>query len=370
MAEPIRVLQVVTQMNRAGLECLLMGIYRNIDRERIQFDFLTFRTTPGYFDDEIISLGGRVFYLSPITVLNMRESTKRVSNLLKKHPEYQIVHAHMNQWCGAIFKGAKKAGTPVRIAHSHTSLEKFSIKNSIKNLVKISTNFHATQRFAVSKKAGRWLFGKRAITEGKVTVWPNAIDCGKFQYSPETRKITRSELGLLNEFTLIHVGNLRPEKNHKFLIDILTQTKLKYSNTVLLLVGKDLLNGAIQSYARERQVERDIMFLGARNDIPELLQAGDVFVFPSFYEGFPVAVLEAQAADLPCVISNTITKEVCLTENIVQLPINKAKELWVKQISAFKDIIRTDNAELLRSKGYDIHALCKRMEVFYETSLS
>ncbi len=361
---PIRVLQIVTQMNRAGLESRLMDIYRNIDRNRVQFDFYTCCKEPGFFDDEIKTMGGKVYYNAPLDLKGIHRISNRFKLFLLDHREYKIVHCHLNQWCGVVLKGAEQANVPVRIAHSRTSLQKFTVKNCIKNLVKLSTNRYATHYFAVSRKAGEWLFGKRMLDSGKVEVWPNAIDCKKFIFNPQKRGKMRETLGLGNDLTLIHVGNLRPEKNHAFLFQIFKRVLEEQSSAKLVLIGRDMMDGAIQSLAREIGIDQSVQFLGSRSDVPELLQAGDVFVFPSLYEGFPGAVLEAEAAGLPCVISDSITDEVCITDNVKQLPLGDIRP-WVEEIMKMVQYQRKDTTGQLCSVGYDITNLAKNLVDFY-----
>lgn len=361
---PIRILQIVTQMTRSGLESRLMDIYRNIDRSRVQFDFYTCCKEADFFDDEIKAMGGKVFYNDPLDLKEIHRISNRFKLFLLKHTEYRIVHCHLNQWCGLVLKGAEQANVPVRIAHSRTSLQKFTTKNVIKNIVKLSTNRYATHYFAVSRIAGEWLFGKRMVDSGKVEIWPNAIDCKKFVFNLQKREKMRKMLGLGNDLTLIHVGNLRPEKNHAFLFQIFKQVLDEQPSAKLILVGRDMMDGTTQSLAKGVGIDKSVQFLGSRSDVSDLLQAGDVFVFPSLYEGFPGAVLEAQAAGLPCVISDTITDEVCITDNVKQLPLGDSS-LWVKEITKIAKYQRNNTISQLCSAGYDITTLAKNLVDFY-----
>ncbi|HOJ10332.1 MAG TPA: glycosyltransferase family 1 protein [Clostridiales bacterium] len=365
MSDPIKVLQIVTQMNRAGLESRLMDIYRNIDRSKVQFDFYTCRTEKGFFDDEIVSLGGKVFYSEPLYFKQIFNVPKRFYSFLSIYSEYKIVHCHLNQWCGAVLNGAEKANVPIRIAHSRTSLETKDLKNFIKNVIKFSVNKYATHRFAVSRKAGVWLYGKKVFDSEVVEIWPNAIDCSKFKFEPTKREEYRKELNLLDSFTLIHVGNIRPEKNHKFLIDVFKEIKKEQNNAKLLVVGSDYMSGEIHRYVEEHGVGKNVIFLGPRSDVSNLLQAGDVFVFPSLYEGFPGAVLEAQASGLPCYISDTITEEVCVTNLVKRISLQKPIEYWKEQILNNVNINRINTYDILKSSGYDIHSVSERYSFFY-----
>lgn len=357
MAEPTRVLQIVTQMNRGGIESRLMDVYRDIDRDKIKFDFYTCRHEPGFFDEEIRSLGGIIYYNSSLNIRHLFHITKQFQMFHLQHPEYQIVHCHLNQWCGLILAGAKKAGVPIRIAHSHTSLEKSNLKNIAKNLIKCPVNRTATCKLAVSKKAGEWLYGKRAVANGEVKVWPNAIDCEKFRYNPQKRENMRANLNLGNSLTIIHVGNIRPEKNHVFLLQVFSELLKSKQDAKLVLVGADHMNNFVQEEAIKLGIADSTLFLGSRSDIPDLLQAGDVFVFPSLYEGFPGAVLEAEAAGLPCIISNSITDEVCLTDKILRMSNSVHPLKWAEKISQLAALERMDTTALIIAKEYDIKRL-------------
>lgn len=365
MAAPIRVLQIVTQMNRAGMENRLMDIYRHIDKNKVQFDFYTCRTTPGFFDDEIKNLGGKIYYESSLSMKHLCGIPEKFSSFFRQHQEYLIVHCHLNHWCGLVLQGAKHAGIPVRIAHSRTSLEKNSLKNVIKNILKRKVSKTATHKFAVSQKAGKWLFGTKALANGEIIIWPNAIDCEKFRFDENNRKTTRKKLGLTNELVLIHVGNIRPEKNHMFLLKVFAEIKKKSKDAKMLIVGADYMNNVVQDEAVRMNMADDIMFLGARSDIPDLLLAGDVFVFPSIYEGFPGAVLEAQAAALPCVISDIITEEVCITEHITRVPLSKGPVEWAKKVLEAASKPRVDDIKTIMERGYDVHGLSRSLEEFY-----
>ena len=372
MSAPIRVLQIVTQMNIGGMESRLMDIYRHIDREKIQFDFYSCRQNPGAFDDEIISLGGKVYYNAPLTVKNLIAIPRRFWSFLNDHHNYLIVHCHLNQWCGLVLAGAMKANVPIRIAHSRTSLKQNSIKNFIKNIIRFPVNYTATHRFAVSDKAAEWLFGKRSVSSGRVQIWPNAINCSKYSYDISTRMRIRDYLNLGDSYTLIHIGNLRPEKNHMFLLQIFKLLKNQVSNCKLLLVGEDTLNGSIQKEAQRLSIINDVQFLGLRTDVSDLLQAADVFVFPSLYEGFPGAVIEAQSSGLPCIISNTITEEVAISKDVVQLSLSNV-DIWVQKIIEIKQQFPTRNSEhiitQLKTCGFDVIELSARMEQFYFTEV-
>lgn len=364
MEKPIKVLAVVCQMNRGGLECRLMDILRFIDKTKVSIDLFTYREDKGYFDDEVTALGSKIYYNKPLTVRNMISYSGYFADFLKKHPEYQIVHAHQDAWCSVFCKGAKMAGVPVRIAHSRTSIETFSIANLVKNLIKLPTTKYATHYFAVSGRAGKWLFGEKNVKKGLVQIWPNAIDTYPFRYKEQVRKMMQKELKIEGKTVLMHVGNFTPPKNHGFLLDVFACFVKRNPNAVLLLAGRGEHEG-LKEKAVQLEIADKVHFLGGRDDVEQLLQAADVFVFPSLFEGFPGAVLEAQAAGLPCVISDRITEEVCILPTVCRLSLQTDLEKWCDEIERVLRLPRTDSIPVIEKAGFDIRSMVVELTKFY-----
>lgn len=361
--EPMRILHVVNILNRGGMESRLMDVYRHLDHERYQYDFYIESGTPGMFDEEVINLGGRVF-LSKNKLKHNVPSFRAFYDFLKLYPEYKIIYAY-NQWSGFYLKEAKRCGVPHRIANARTSIQTKSLKNSIKNIVKFNVNKYSTLQFAVSKKAAVWLFGEKVVNSGRVKVWPNAIDTEKFKFSKDIRLEVRNELGLGDEFTVIHVGNIKFEKNHPFLLRVFSEIKKSEHKAKLLLIGNGNIDNLVPQI-NELGIENSVICLGVRQDIPRLLQAGDVFIFPSFYEGFPGAVLEAEASGLPCIISDSITDEVILTEHIVAMSLNDGPENWAKSACKIINTNRPEAWRKIKKAGYDITDLVNNNYKLYE----
>ena len=361
MTEPFRILHVVTILNRGGMESRLMDQYRNLDRNRFQFDFYVESGKHAVFDTEVEQLGGQVFYPETLGRHGM-PNFRSWKHFLDGHP-YGMVFAY-NQWAGWYLREAKKHQIPARIAYARTSLQTVSAENIIKNIIKLNVNRYATHKFAVSKKAGTWLFGEKAVENSEVRVWPNAIDTEKFRFEKSTRDRIREELGFGDESVVMHVGNLRMEKNHPFLFEVFAALVKIHPDMKLVLVGKgtmDQFNEKLDSLG----IRDKVIHLGVRKDVPDLLQAADVFVFPSFYEGFPGAVLEAETSGLPCFISDTITEEVVLTDQVKQLSLKEAPAKWAERISEALGKPRMDCVDAIKAAGYDIHELSQRMEAFY-----
>lgn len=361
MGEPIRVLQVVTHMNRGGLETMLMNYYRNIDRNKIQFDFLTHRpeNEKKDYDDEIRSLGGKIYHM-PVLNPFSRSYMKALDDFFKEHKEYKIVHSHLDCLSAYPLKMAKKNGVPVRIAHSHNTSQEKNLKYLIKDYSKKQIPKYATHLFACGKEAGEWMFGKH-----KFQIMNNAIDAKKFIYNEEVRKQKRQELGLENKFVIGHVGRFNLQKNHEFLIRCFKDFVKTNKDAVLILIGNGELQDKIKQQVKEYQIEDNVKFLGLREDISQLLQAMDVFVFPSLFEGLPVTLIEAQAAGLPCVISDMITDEIMITDSISKISLDGDIQKWNQMILKYKGMKRKNTMSEIVAHGFDIEKNARWLEEFY-----
>lgn len=368
--KPIRVLAVVHRMERGGMESRLMDILRNLDYQKISIDIFTTCKKPGIFDTEIKCLGSEIYYNPELSVKNMIGYVDFFKSFLKQHPEYNIVHTHQNAWCSVFCKGAYLAGVPVRIAHSRTAVSTLTLKNIVKNVIKIPTCHYATHYFAVSKPAGKWLFGKKNMESGKVRIWKNAIECQKFRYDPVVRYEKRKLLGIQDKEVIMHVGNFTRPKNQEFLIEVIRHFKELESNCILFFVGGETADG-LQKKAIEKVKEYNlsdrVCFLGNRDDVNELLQAADVFCFPSLFEGLPGAVLEAQAAGLPCVISAAITEEAKVLSTTKMISLKAGVNVWCQEIMNSLTIERRDTFDEMVHAGFDIRILTRELTKFYET---
>ena len=373
----IKVLQVFTMMDRGGSESMIMNYYRSIDREKIQFDFLVHRKEKCDFDDEIKNLGGEIYKLSPINPIFPVKYYEQLRLFFSTHNEYSIIHSHLNTFSCFPLKIAKEFNIPIRIAHAHIAIEnikfsdlklsKESLTDTIKKLIKFrlkNQNLkNATHYFSCGDKAGKWLFGE----DYKFYNMNNAIDTEKFVFNPVIRKEYRQRMDLEDVFVIGHVGRLNTQKNHLFLIQVFANILEKYPNSRLILVGGGPLHmkEKIADEITRLKIEDKVMLLGVRSDIPELLQVFDVFVFPSFYEGLPVTLIEAQAAGLKIFASDTITKEVCLTTNLEFLSIKQTPTFWASKIIKEKAYKRIGDKQQVVNGGYDIVANSKKLQDFY-----
>lgn len=362
--EPIRVLQVVTIMNRGGLETMLMNYYRKLDKSKIQFDFMTNRAERGHYDDEIEALGGKIYRLSPIKPGNYNKYFKELDRFFNEHKEYKVVHSHINENSGFVLRAAKKAGIQCRIAHSHLSDLKFDYKYPFRVYARRNLKGNVSEYFACSKRAGEWLFGKEISNCGKVTVLNNAVDTEKFRLNDEVRNKVRSELSIEGKKVIGHVGRFNPQKNHEFLIDIFNEIYKKDKDTVLLLIGDGYLKKKIEEKVNKLGLDENVKFLGVREDITELMQAMDLFLFPSQFEGLAVVMVEAQAAGLKVITSTGVTTESNITKNVKFVELDKGAEYWA-DIVLNSDFKKINNINLMIKKGYDSTNNVKWLSNFY-----
>lgn len=359
--QQIRVLQVVTYMGRGGLETMLMNYYRNIDREKIQFDFLVHRGFEADYDEEIKRLGGRIYRLDKLNPIS-RDYLNKLDFFFKEHQEYKIVHSHLDCTAGIPLKYAKKNGVPVRIAHAHNSNQTKNKKYLLKLYYKRMIPRYATDFYACAEAAGKWMFGKHEFI-----VLNNAIDTRKYCYNFEVAKKIRSELKISQETLVVgHVGRFDPQKNHGVIVQIFAEVLKKVPNAKLLLVGSGNLQDDVQKQVVSLGIQDHVIFTGVRSDVADLMQAMDVFLFPSLYEGLPVAIIEAQAAGLPCIISDKVPIECKKTDLVQQVNLTESYGVWAQTvISAAKKNKRRDTSEEIKNAGFDVCENARQLEVFY-----
>jgi glycosyltransferase involved in cell wall biosynthesis len=364
MHKPIRVLQVVTIMNRGGLETMLMNYYRQIDRSQIQFDFIVHRNEKGHYDDEILNLGGRIYRMPPIRPGSYRQYFKQLETFFSQHSEYKVVHAHNNENSSFVLRAAQRAGVPCRIAHSHLSDLGIDLKLPFRLYARYVMKDYPTEYFACSRKAGQWLFGKEKME--RVKVLNNAVNVSDFRFHEVTRMRIRKELGLENQLVIGHVGRFNKQKNHDYLIDIFNEVVAKHPNSTLLLIGEGDREEQIKQKVFQYGLESKVLFLGVRSDIAQLMQGMDLFLFPSLFEGLPVVLVEAQAAGLKCMVSDSITKESDLTGRLEFISLQEQPEQWAAKIlqSTYEHLDTTDQ---LRTHGYDSFTTSKWLSDYYSS---
>lgn len=364
MNKPIRVAQIMGKMEKGGVESVIMNYYRHMDRDKVQFDFFVDSDSNCPQEEEIKALGGRVYKISPY-----QHITKNLGDMKKifRKNKYQIVHSNLTTMSVFSLFEAKRCGVPVRICHGHSTSCKGDVKRNImKNVLKPFSKLFATEYFACSKYAGKYLFGNRAFKKGEVNVVSNAIDADKFKYNKFVHDEMRKKLGIEDKFVIGHVGRFVYPKNHSFLIDIFNEIHKRNKDSVLVLVGEGPLEKEAKRKVHAMNLDDCVLFLGAHNDIEKYYQAFDAFVLPSFYEGMPVVGIESQAAGLPCVYSDAVTKDVKLLDTTKMLNINSSAKHWAKCILAqHSPVDRDKSVNIVKKEGFDIVSEAKKLQNFY-----
>jgi glycosyltransferase EpsF len=366
MKKKIRVLHIVGAMNRAGTETMLMNIFRNIDRSKIHFDFLSFSSEPAHYDEEINRLGGLVIRISKT------QSILGLVKTIRKYGPYDVVHSHTLFHCGIANLAAKIAGVKIRIAHAHTTLDRNDTLLRLFYIfsMRALTKLTSTHYLACSKQAGEYLFGSATEENQKYMYFPNLIDYSQF----ESRKVDevasfKKKLGLDDKKVIGHIGRFIEAKNHQFLLKVLKLTIKKDDTYRLLLVGDGDLRESIHESAKKEGLLEFVQFVGIRDDIATMLQSMDVFVFPSIYEGLGLVLLEAQASGLPCIVSEAIQPEADLQLGLfTKLSLKDAPDLWAEKVI---DITNRNQMEtpMIRStfenSGYSLSkGISKLVEIY------
>ncbi|PRR91439.1 glycosyltransferase family 1 protein [Bacillus atrophaeus] len=356
-----RVLHILSGMNRGGAETMVMNLYRKTDRTKVQFDFLTHRDDPCAFDEEILSLGGRLFYVPSIGQTNPVTFVRNVRRVMEDNGPFDAVHAHTDFQSGFIALSAKLAGVPVRICHSHST--SWKVRSNwisrmqlfvFRRLILAS----ATSLCACGEEAGRFLFGRSKMEQQKVHLLPNGIDLDLFSGGETNADEEKQARGIaLNRLIIGHIGRFTEEKNHAFLLTLASYLRDQGCHFQMVLAGDGPLRPQLEEEADRKGLRSHVLFLGTAERIHQLMRAFDVFVMPSLYEGLPVVLVEAQASGLPCVISDGITEEADAGLGLMtRLNLSKPPQIWAEAVSRAAASARP-NRELVKAalakRGYD-----------------
>lgn len=386
MGEAVRVLHVLGNTNLGGAESRIMDLYRHTDRNRVQFDFLVHSGEEGFFEKEIRELGGRIFRVPRFRIYNYFSYRKALKEFFQKHHEFALVQGHMTSTAAIYLPIAKKAGVKKTAAHARSAGVDKGLKGTMTRFLRRNLADKADYLFTCSELAGISVYGEKAVREGKTIFIPNAIDCAGFTFDPEKRKKMREELGLADALIIGHVGRFHYAKNHEYLLRVFaelcrmsagaggstaeTGADQKYH---LILLGEGPLMEDTRKLAEELGVADKVHFLGNHKNIADYYQAMDYFVYPSRYEGMPGTIVEAQASGLPCLMSDTICREVIATELVETMSIEEEPKAWAEGLQRRIDALvsKQENREKYAAKmaaaGFDVQAQAERMMRFYES---
>lgn len=341
---PARVLQVFAALDSGGVSNFVMNIYRAIDTNRIQFDFAITSGEKGLYDEEVLARGGRIFYFdtSSGTLANLRR-------ILRKEGPFRAVHSHVFFYSGLILTEAGKAGVPIRIAHAHnahTGEPRSIVRSAYERSMQCLIRMNATHLLGCSEKACRYVFGDGIMRDPRAAVIPDGIDCRRFAFDSGVRETVRKEYGIEGKYVVGHVGHFNPAKNHDKILSVFLEICKAREDSILLLVGDGELEGSVREKADRFGLTDKIVFAGAHKDVERFYQAMDVFFFPSRYEGFGMAMIEAQTSGLACVASDVVPEETNEDGRAVYLPLNAEDSAWADAVlraptrntSAFRQI--------------------------------
>ena len=356
------ILFISTYLARNGTEAFIMNVFRNLDKRKYHVDFLCFSRKNIAYDREIIESG------SSLTILPPRRSGFKylyaLNDFFKKNANrYEVVH-----WCACSCTSVAplffsyKYRIPIRIVHSHSSSVTGWHNNLLHRILRPIANIMATTKIACSQKALDWFFGK-----SKGIILTNGVQLSSFKYNDDVRQRVREDLGLAMDTKVLgHVGRFEPVKNHVKLIEIFSAFNKSEPDSMLVLIGVGALEQTIRTKVEKMGLKNKVLFLGARNDVPDLMQAMDCFVMPSLFEGLPFVLVEAQASGLPCVISDTIDKSVKIIEKLVFVHLGGSAEEWSEQIKTMIANERIDTTDLVRLAGFSIEETVKALSSIYD----
>jgi glycosyltransferase involved in cell wall biosynthesis len=353
-------------MDPGGAETFLMKVFRNVDIGKLKFDFLVCTPEEGRYDKEILSMGGMI-YLSAPKSKNPVKSFYDTYKLVRTNQYKAVFRASAHSLAFLDLFAAVLGGARVRVIRStNTNNPGGGISNLLHILFRPLLNNIATFKIAPSTEAAVWLFGKNSVRKGEATIIKNGVEIDKFIFNEDMREKKRRDMGFSGRFVIGHIGRFQTQKNHKYLLDIFSVIRKKQENAVLLLIGHGELESVMKEKAEKYGLADSVVFAGHRTDIPDLLMAMDIYIFPSLYEGLPNTVVEAQATALRCLVSDSVTKEVGFTSLVEFLPLEMEPYKWADIALQYRDgYERRNMKEEFIEKGYDIRTTAKWLEEYF-----
>ena len=354
-----RLLCIVSSLDTGGAETFMMKLFRRFPQE-YKLDFVV-STNTGYYENEVRALGGKIFRV-PLRTKHPVVAFNDIKYILKK-TEYQYILKLCDTPMGYFdLLAAKRGGAKkICIRSCNASSSESLIRHLINTMLRPAFNRISNVKIAPSKLAAEYTFGKKEVKKGNVYFLKNAVDLEKYKFSLAGRLNVRNELGIDDTQIVIgHIGRFNYQKNHMFLLEIFSEIIKEKKNAVLLLVGEGEKKQEISEKAKKMNIYNNIIFTGIRSDIPELLSAMDVFVFPSFFEGMPNTIIEAQAVGIPCVLADTITKEAEITDLLEYVSLDDTAKEWKNKVIKAIKREKQDTKKLMYQKGYDIQDAVNR----------
>ena len=359
--KPIRVLQMTASLYHGGSQNMIVNLYKAIDRNKVQFDFII--DHPDMLDLKLVveELGAKVYVMPTFKGTNLSEVKKAWNNFFNEHSEYKIIHSHSRSYAPIYLKIAKEHGLKT-IIHSHNTSNGSGIKSKIKDVLQKQVRNVADYFIGCSKDAGIWLFGNEIVNSNRFFILNNAIDTDKFIFNKDIREKYRKELDLDNNKVYIQVGEFNEQKNHEITIELFKKLLEKEPNSKLLLVGTGENYNNIKELINRLGLNKNVILLGRRDDVNNLLMAADVYLMPSRFEGLSLAAIEAQSSGITCLLSDCVSKDVDVTNTCLFLPLDINK--WLDTCLNI-DVTRKDNTSKVIEAGFDTKTTAKWLEEFY-----
>ena len=365
--EPIRILMVIGSMGLGGAETMIMNLFRCIDREKIEFDFLVHKDICGDYENEISFLGGKIYRIDKYYVKNYFSYVRQLEKHFKMHPEHKIVHCHIGSAAAVCLNVAKKQGA-VAIAHSHNTVDSFNnLHSKLWRLVSYPTRFVADYFFACSQEAAVDRFGSKIAESDKCKVMYNGIDCDRFVFNRQDRDLVREKYGLNNYFVLGNIGRHTSQKNPFFLLEIFAKVYRKDSTVRFIQVGQGELTEQMKKKCRELGIEKVVIFTGAHLDVEKYYSAMDVFLFPSLWEGLGMVAVEAQTNGLHVVVSDVVPTLADIGAGLFHpMSLKQSADVWADEILKYKNAGRgKDVIKRAKDRGYDVKKTAEYLTGFY-----
>lgn len=374
---PTRILHVLGGTGLGGAESRIMDLYRRMDKEEIQFDFLVHSSAvktyqedaserkPQFYDEEIEKMGGHIYVLPKFRVYNYFAYRKAICRFFEQHHEFRAVQGHMTSTAAIYLPLAKRAGIPVTIAHSRNAGVEKGLKGIATKVLRKNLYRKADYCFACSALAGIDVFGKERVDAGKVKIIHNAIDAARFTYSPQKRAQMRKKLQVEDKLVLGHVGRFQAQKNHPYLLEIFAALCRLRKDAVLFLLGEGPDRELAEQKCVQLGIQSQVIFAGNQKRPEDYYQAFDLFLLPSLYEGLPGVLVEAQAAGLCCLVSDTVTREAQATDLVTYLDIRQPAEVWARKILEKERYDRRDTCQEMVANGFDVGTQADGYRKFY-----
>lgn len=373
MKDKKKVIIVLDNLRRGGIEIAAVRFYELLDKEKYETTFLLRNLL--HYDEFMVGIldkNGAKIIVKPEKYDNYLKDYFFFKKLFKEE-KYDIVHAHKLFYNGIIMRAAYKAGIKKRIAHSHATEEnrimgkaKKAVSDIYHAAMRVVVGKYATDIVGCSEKAGEYMCGKRLFCERGI-VLPNYVNTDEYSFSAERRLQKRKELGLTDELLIGHTGTIYWIKNQMFLVSLFAKLLESRPDARLMLIGEETDKGETRALAERLNVADKVMFMGSRDDIPDLLCAMDIFMFPSRFEALPIAPIEAQAAGLPCIVSTGVPEEIQATDAFARLPLDASQEQWIKKIIEFSNFDRTKNDLSELKARYSAQSVAHKLDALYES---